>query len=159
MAVTATLEEFTEMLKYTAPDDWEMIQDIGEYGFRTDEIQNRIPVLTNDELEVELVVYSSIDRETGVSRDYAEDAMRVVLLDVSGDEDRFISKTSDTVRTKGWQNRMQRKIAYVWHNPDNYVKSCEECGSLMTKRDAGNGPFFGCTSYPDCEYTEKYIGL
>ncbi len=32
---------------------------------------------------------------------------------------------------------------------------CPKCGSELTKRKGKYGLFLGCTTYPDCDYTEK----
>ncbi len=35
------------------------------------------------------------------------------------------------------------------------VKKCPRCGSILKKRNGKYGEFWGCTSYPDCKYTEN----
>ena len=35
------------------------------------------------------------------------------------------------------------------------VKKCPRCGSILKKRNGKFGEFWGCTSYPDCKYTEN----
>ncbi|MBR4760860.1 MAG: topoisomerase DNA-binding C4 zinc finger domain-containing protein [Lachnospiraceae bacterium] len=34
------------------------------------------------------------------------------------------------------------------------LKKCPKCGSLLKKRNGKYGPFWGCSGYPDCRYTE-----
>lgn len=34
-------------------------------------------------------------------------------------------------------------------------KDCPKCGSKMKRREAGKGPFLGCSGYPNCKHTEK----
>lgn len=34
-------------------------------------------------------------------------------------------------------------------------KKCPQCGSPMSKRKGKNGPFWGCTAYPNCRYVEN----
>lgn len=31
--------------------------------------------------------------------------------------------------------------------------ACPECGSVLRKRKGSNGPFWGCSGYPDCRFT------
>ena len=35
------------------------------------------------------------------------------------------------------------------------VKLCPRCGNILKKRNGRVGVFWGCTSYPDCRYTEN----
>ena len=35
------------------------------------------------------------------------------------------------------------------------LKLCPRCGNLLKKRNGKFGAFLGCTSYPDCRYTEN----
>ncbi len=35
-------------------------------------------------------------------------------------------------------------------------KTCPECGDDLVVRDGKHGKFWGCTDFPDCEYTENY---
>lgn len=34
------------------------------------------------------------------------------------------------------------------------LKVCPKCGNVMKQREGKFGPFYGCTSFPDCRYTE-----
>lgn len=33
-------------------------------------------------------------------------------------------------------------------------RTCAKCGKPMRLRPGANGPFYGCTAYPDCKHTE-----
>lgn len=35
------------------------------------------------------------------------------------------------------------------------TKECPNCGAPMKVRDGRKGPFWGCTAYPECQYTEN----
>lgn len=35
------------------------------------------------------------------------------------------------------------------------IKRCPKCGSPMAKRNGKNGPFWGCTGYPNCQHIEN----
>ncbi len=41
--------------------------------------------------------------------------------------------------------------------PDATANVCPKCGSELTKRKGKYGLFLGCTTYPDCDYTEKLV--
>jgi hypothetical protein len=38
------------------------------------------------------------------------------------------------------------------------TRVCAECGEPMEKRSGRYGPFWGCSGYPDCRYTESVSG-
>ncbi|MFW6040913.1 MAG: topoisomerase DNA-binding C4 zinc finger domain-containing protein [Thermoplasmatota archaeon] len=37
---------------------------------------------------------------------------------------------------------------------DKEGKICPKCGNRLIKREGRYGPFYGCSNYPDCRYTE-----
>lgn len=39
----------------------------------------------------------------------------------------------------------------------NTQKTCKHCCRKMTLRNGRNGPFWGCTGYPSCKYTENVV--
>jgi DNA topoisomerase I len=45
-----------------------------------------------------------------------------------------------------------------WPDPEPQEDPCPECGKVIVKRWGKNGPFIGCTAYPDCKYTRD-LGL
>lgn len=40
-----------------------------------------------------------------------------------------------------------------WPDPEPLEEPCPDCGKVLMKRWGKNGPFIGCTAYPDCKYT------
>ncbi|MDB4974168.1 MAG: topoisomerase [Myxococcaceae bacterium] len=40
-----------------------------------------------------------------------------------------------------------------WPEPEPLEEPCPDCGKILVKRWGKNGPFIGCTDYPDCKYT------
>ena len=57
--------------------------------------------------------------------------------------------------------RMNQKVFECLHKEmedpsDEYkkAKKCPLCGNLLKRRNGKFGAFWGCTSYPDCKYTE-----
>ena len=35
------------------------------------------------------------------------------------------------------------------------IRHCPQCGAPLAKRNGKNGPFWGCTAYPNCQYIEN----
>jgi DNA topoisomerase-1 len=59
-----------------------------------------------------------------------------------------------------FHERLQAQIAHAlehdakwWPEPEEIGETCPESGDPLVKRWGRNGPFIGCTSYPDCRYT------
>lgn len=59
-----------------------------------------------------------------------------------------------------FHERLQTKIGEVnqdkakwWPEPEEIGEACPECGKGLIKRWGRNGPFVGCTGYPECKYT------
>jgi len=40
-----------------------------------------------------------------------------------------------------------------WPEPEPLEEPCPDCGKVLMKRWGKNGPFIGCTAYPECKYT------
>ncbi len=61
-----------------------------------------------------------------------------------------------------FHERLQRRIAEVleqkgkwWPEPEPLGEDCPECGKGLVKRWGRNGPFVGCSGFPDCKYTRN----
>ncbi|MFW6051663.1 MAG: type I DNA topoisomerase [Myxococcota bacterium] len=61
-----------------------------------------------------------------------------------------------------FHERLQRQIEKSleqkgkwWPEPEDIGEQCPECGKPLVKRWGRNGPFIGCTGYPDCSYTRN----
>jgi DNA topoisomerase-1 len=64
-----------------------------------------------------------------------------------------------------FHNRLSKQIDAAlenkskwWPEPEPLEEPCPECGKQLMKRWGKNGPFIGCTAYPDCKYTRD-LGL
>ncbi|MFW6197281.1 MAG: type I DNA topoisomerase [Myxococcota bacterium] len=64
-----------------------------------------------------------------------------------------------------FHERLQRQIAKSleqkgkwWPEPESLGEQCPECGKDLVKRWGRNGPFIGCTGYPECSYTRNVAG-
>jgi DNA topoisomerase-1 len=63
-----------------------------------------------------------------------------------------------------FHERLQRQIEKAlekkgkwWPEPEEIGEECPECGHKLVKRWGRNGPFIGCTAYPDCKYTRNVV--
>lgn len=61
-----------------------------------------------------------------------------------------------------FHERLQKQIALSleqkgkwWPEPELLAEKCPECGKDLLKRWGRNGPFVGCTAYPECSYTRN----
>ena len=59
-----------------------------------------------------------------------------------------------------FHDRLQAQIAHAveqkgkwWPDPVEIGEDCPESGDPLVRRWGRNGPFIGCTKYPDCRYT------
>lgn len=54
--------------------------------------------------------------------------------------------------TKQIESALEHKGKW-WPDPEPLEEPCPDCGKVLVKRWGKNGPFIGCTDYPDCKYT------
>lgn len=102
-----------------------------------------------------IVVYSSIDGLTGLSRDSGSDAIRVVLMwrDTESFEWKAIGSTKRVNRIGTWRKNLRKRLS-GWKNM--LEGRCKSCGAPLTVRKGEYGKFLGCVRYSDCNYTESY---
>lgn len=104
-----------------------------------------------------IVVYSSIDERSGVSRDSGSDAIRVVLMwrNTEGFEWKAIGSTKRVNRIGTWRKNLRKRLS-GWK--DMLEGRCGDCGAPLTIRRGQHGKFLGCARYhsSDCNYTENY---
>lgn len=103
--------------------------------------------------DLEVRVYSSIDKRTNMSRDKGKDAIRTVVY--SRDRGRMVGGKRHTKRTPGWARRLREKVEELMQDWEETVDICDECGDYMVKREGQYGEFLGCLNYPDCENTRQ----
>lgn len=48
-------------------------------------------------------------------------------------------------------------VSYKLISPTN-TKICALCGNAVVIRQGAHGPFYGCSSYPDCTYSANVLG-
>lgn len=102
-----------------------------------------------------IVVYSSIDELTGLSRDSGSDAIRVVLMWEDVEKWKAIGSTKRVNRIGTWRKNLRKRLS----NWTEMIEGrCENCGAPLTVRCGQHGKFLGCVRYEssNCNYTESY---
>jgi hypothetical protein len=98
-------------------------------------------------------ILSSVDMQTGVTRDRAADAIHVLLLDTNRN-DRVVLNLRVNRTERALTNTVKRAreaYGYVSAHPEHHCT----CGSLMVVRQSKRGEFLGCTNYPECKETRR----
>jgi hypothetical protein len=98
-------------------------------------------------------IYSSISVHTNTTRQCGEDAIRVMLFDLS--KERPIKVEKRVHRTKNALNNVHKRAREVWGYAINTDNQCPKCSSILVERKGPRGSFFGCSSYPDCTHTKR----
>lgn len=105
----------------------------------------------NDDLR--LRIYSTIDKRTARARDKGDDAIRTVIW--SNSISQPIAGKTKTLRIKTWRQNLGPKIEELLQKWDTRVIKCDNCGAWMVRRDGQYGEFYGCSKYPICENTKQ----
>lgn len=100
-----------------------------------------------------IMVFSTIDRDTDISRKKGSDAIRNVIWDK--EQMTHIGGREKTLRIGSWRSNLREKIRDMWFNPAEYMIRCDECAGWMSVREGKYGEFLGCNNYPDCENTKQ----
>lgn len=106
--------------------------------------------------DLELRVFSSIDKRTGEGRPKGQDAIRTTIWSLEWD--RPIGGRTRTHRIKTWRNNLKKKIDSLLHDWRGEVTRCGECGNWMVVREGRYGEFLGCLGYPECDNTKEIEG-
>lgn len=102
--------------------------------------------------KVKMVLRSSVD-SSGYAAATGEDSIRLSLV-FNG---RGLAKMDAwTNRTKGWQGRLEEKLATLYDRGKSLL-DCPDCGGILILRDGRNGLFWGCANYPHCKHTQNYV--
>jgi len=109
-------------------------------------------------------VFTSMAIGATAVRDCGKDAVRVVVgfgdPDKGGDF-RPLEKGQKILRTAPrdaedrvgvFLERLRDQLRKAWVRA-NRIKACPDCGKPMAQRKGRNGPFLGCTGYPECRTT------
>ena len=113
-------------------------------------VENKLKASDLGKLVIEKLVEDHFDlADIGFTRKLEEDLdaiaeARMKRLDVLRPfHDRLTKQIEVALEHKGkW-----------WPEPEPLEEPCPECGKVIVKRWGKNGPFIGCTAYPDCKFT------
>lgn len=149
-AVRITKREFEQFLSDEFDTTWFDITDklSSENNI---EVREHVYATGTDHDDLQLLVWSTIDVTTGISRPKDSDAIRNNVWSQS--QRRLVGGREKTLRIGTWKKNLSEKIDYMYGSIEEYAPTCNECGSYMMLRDGKYGEFFGCFNYPDCTYT------
>jgi hypothetical protein len=107
--------------------------------------------------KVSLRVYSTILKGGGHSRLKGEGSIKVAMVIRMPDGTiNGLCKDKRVHRVKGWRANLTKRVHSVI---DSFckMKPCTNptCGLPMNLRHGSNGPFLGCTGYPNCKGTQS----
>ena len=100
-------------------------------------------------------ILSSVDINTGMTRDRAKDAIHIMVLDTQDKRpgrplvDYRVNRTENALTNV--VKRAREAYGYVSKFPEHHCT----CGSLMVVRGKPGRQFLGCTAYPDCKETRR----
>lgn len=143
--IKITLKEFLQFLEDGNLNYEEVLPsaDTKEYVFDVPAGKNTI-----------LRIFSSIDIRSKISRNYGADAIRLLLINKEFDIP--VTKSQKTLRMENWRDHLSRKINYLLDYIEYFDRTCPLCNSPMFVRKGMAGEFWGCSKYPECNYTNDY---
>lgn len=94
-----------------------------------------------------LQVYTSVSFYNNKSRDAGKDAIHIIIYNDKG----FTAGDGRVNRTQGWKENLEKRL----NNWQGLVKWCIQCGHPLRLRTGKYGKFYGCSTFPNCGYTEK----
>lgn len=154
-----TQEQFEELLEAVEPGGFRVIgtEDDSNLAFTREIVYGYD--LDDEEDDLWLRVYSTVDERTARARDKGKDAIRTVIWSDSIAQP--IAGKTKTLRIKTWRENLAPKIRELLDTWDTRVIRCDECGAWMVRREPGQNddwdPFYGCSKYPVCE-NNKSVG-
>lgn len=153
--VRITKEEFEEFLTLV-DNSWGIVSEDEEAN---KELRNfsreyiyKMPLRDAPE-ELQLRIFSTIDKRTDVCRDKGADAIRCVIWDSK--EFHPVGGRKKTLRIKTWKKNLRNKIEELKADWEEHTTPCDECGSWLVKREGEYGEFLGCIRYPRCDNTRQ----
>lgn len=98
-------------------------------------------------------IYSSVDMDTGITRDMGTDAIHVQVFDTVRNRpvvDYRVHRTENAITNL--IERAREAYGYVSQHPEHHCS----CGNgLMVARGKPERRFLGCTAYPACKETRN----
>lgn len=149
-------------MEYTQISENEMDGFLLDKGFEEIKIKNvkekvyKYSFTVNDH-PVQIRVYSTIDKRTGMARGKGNDAIRVEVYkwDVDSEEFVHVGHSKRVHRIETWRKNLGKRLSNV---SDMFGPACPNCGDMMVLRDGSNGKFWGCSKYHStgCDGTRNY---
>lgn len=95
-------------------------------------------------------IFSSVSKVDNHSRESGGDAIRVLLMDTVRDRPVLNYQVNRTAGAhENTVKRAREAYGYVSQDANHHCT----CGGLMVLRKGGKGPFWGCSSFPECKQT------
>ncbi len=150
MFVTFSKSDFDEFINKHYPNSSLFLSspDTNEYIYL---IPTTIP-------HIIVKVFSSIDTRTNTSREYGSDALRAILFNTKINRPISHPRKSHIKRMKNWRLYLKSTITELKNKVEFYNRICPKCGNPLIHRikKTTGVSFFGCSSYPQCIYTEPF---
>lgn len=122
-------------------------------GYRGSELRYHILVRKSEHAEITVEIASSIGRD-GFADGAGQNSIRLWIM---GENKPLAEKTQKYVtRVAGWE----RRLTEVLNETLDIAKAiplCVKCGAPMKKRASAKGEFWGCSRYPNCDYTMNIL--
>jgi len=102
-------------------------------------------------------VYSSVDKDTGWTRDCAKDAIRVQLVAIEDGQKKLLMKGKRVHRTVSALDNLRERARTLYGKCLDSACLCPKCNAVMAERTvkATGKTFLGCTDYPLCKGTRE----
>jgi hypothetical protein len=126
------------------------LPDTMEYAFEH--------VIANQRVQAnrfKIQILSSVDKNTGITREVGSDAIRILLLDTRNQKpvaSWVAHRTTNAFTTV--RERARDAFRYVTHHPEHHCS----CGALMSVRKSRGKQFLGCSTFPVCKETKPING-
>lgn len=155
-SVSHTKIHQSDIWEFVIESKWYFVEtdldNVNEYVFEIRFSPEDLPV--DDRVAIRW--YTSVDKETGVSRPYGTDAMRFVLIHQRTQLP--ITKRRHGQRIDTWRKNARKKIRALEEKLSD-IPRCPECGGVLVIVPTSSGKRFrGCSNYyteASCSYSKS----
>jgi hypothetical protein len=113
---------------------------------------------TKDNVLNDEEIVEDVDDDDETSADeFGVNEMEIKQVKQQLKERKLSIKGSDKVLKKRLLDRLVKEKDPEY-KPKPKGRTCKWCGSLMKKKNGFRGEFYGCSSYPNCQYTTSMSG-
>jgi hypothetical protein len=98
----------------------------------------------------EVLIYSSVQRDTGVTRPVGGDAIRILLMDAERNRPVLDWRV---YRTASALDNTTERARSAWRYAMDPAHHCPDCKAMLVERTGKRGSFLGCTAFPACKAT------